>query len=432
MRSLWQRARIPALVVAVCCAVVLPVTAQARKHPSPNGRHNVSINVSENPVTAGDPVVIFGHLRGPINANRVVTLWGRLNTQPRFHPVQSTTTDSHGFYVFFRQKGTVNTNRHWFVKSVGARSRTIYERVYSLVTLSGPADGSNLLTGPRHKVTFTGTVSPYVAGTRVWLQRHNSNGANDEWANVQKSRVRSDGTFTFVHTFRVPGDADIRVLVQRTRRNIASPSNVLSYQISQAQNPNLTLNTSEDPIVFGQSVTLSGVLKNGGGQQVLLFAKTARTGWSQIGQTTAGSDGSYSFVEMPAHNTLYQTRGGGKTSAQLFEGVRGLLTANVSATTVNAGDSVTFSGTVSPDKTGHVIYLQRQNASGNGFHNVAAGVVHAGSTYSITRRLFSPGTFVYRVFIPGGPGNQSAASQQFAIIVNQDTAQQVNGGGGGP
>ena len=46
MRSLWQRARIPALVVAVCCAVVLPVTAQARKHPSPNGRHNVSINVS--------------------------------------------------------------------------------------------------------------------------------------------------------------------------------------------------------------------------------------------------------------------------------------------------------------------------------------------------------------------------------------------------
>ena len=429
MRELRQRVRLVALAVAVCSAVVTPAGAQARKHPSPGGNHNVSINVSDNPVVAGDPVVIFGRLTGPNHADRAVTLWHRLNTQFGFTPVQSTHTDAHGFYVFFRPKDVVNTNRHWFVKSVGARSRTVYERVFSQVTLSGPADGSNLLTGPHHKVTFTGTVSPYAVGTRVFLQRHNSNGKGDDWATIQKSRVEQGGTFRFVHTFRVPGDADIRVLVKATRRNIASPSNVLTYQISQAQNPNLTLNSSEDPIVFGQSVTLSGVLKDGAGKEVDLWAKTANTPWTQIGQAAAASDGSYTFTEMPVHNTLYQTRAAGRRSAQLYQGVRDLLMANVSATTVNAGDPVTLSGSVSPDKTGHVIYLQRQNASGHGFHNVAASVVNAGSTYSITRRLYAPGTFVYRVFIPGGPGNQSAASSPFTITVNQDTPQQVNGGG---
>ncbi len=430
MRSLRQRARLTALVVAVCSSVLLPAGAQGNKHPSPNGKHNVSIHVSDNPVTAGDPVVIFGRLTGPNHADRLVTLWHRLNTAPRYTPVQSTQTDAQGFYVFFRQKDVVNTNRHWFVRSVGARSRTVYERVFSQVTLNGPPDGSELLTGPRHKVTFTGTVRPYTAGTRVFLQRHNANSENDEWGTIQKSRVDQGGMFTFVHTFRVPGDAQIRVLVKATRRNIASPSNILTYRISQAQNPNLTLNASQNPVVFGQSVVLSGVLKDGAGKEVTLFARTARSGWSQVGQTTAGGDGSYSFTEMPAHNTVYQARGDGRSSAQLYEGVRDLLTANASATTVNAGDPVTFSGTVSPDKTGHVIYLQRQNASGNGFHNVAASVVHTGSTYSITRRLYAPGTSVYRVFIPGGPANWGAASQTFSITVNQDTPQQVNGGSG--
>ncbi|MBV9212055.1 MAG: hypothetical protein JOZ25_00205 [Actinobacteria bacterium] len=429
MRSLSQRARMCALLVAMCSAVVFPVAAQARKHPSPNGKHNVSINVSENPVVAGDPIVIFGHLTGPNNGNRVVTLWYRLNTQSQFTAIQSTNTDSQGFYVFFRQKNVVNTNRHWFVRSVGARSRTIYERVYSQVTLSGPADGSTLLTGYHHRETFTGTVWPYSAGTRVLLQRHDPNTENDTWNTIQKSRVQPGGTFKFVHTFRVPGDAQIRVLVRATRRNIASPSNSLSYQIQQAQNPNLTLTSSQNPIVFGQSITLSGTLKDGAGKEVDLLAKTAQSSWTQVGQTTAGNDGSYSFLEMPAHNTIYQTKGDGRFSATLFEGVRDLLTANVSSTTVDAGDPVTFSGTVSPDKTGHVIYLQRQNASGSGFHDVAASVVHTGSTYSITRRLYAPGTAVYRVFIPGGPGNWGAASQQFTITVNQDTPAQVNNGG---
>jgi hypothetical protein len=94
-----------------------------------------------------------------------------------------------------------------------------------------------------------------------------------------------------------------------------------------------------------------------------------------------------------------------------------VLTAQVSATTVQAGQSVTFSGTVSPDHTGHAIYLERQNPHGPGFHVIQVAFVGAGSAYSIAHQLYDPGTKVLRIYIPGGPENQGAASQPFSIQV---------------
>jgi hypothetical protein len=420
-----NRRSLSALGIVICALALAPSAAQARKHPSPNGRHNLSIALSDNPVVAGDQLVIFGRLRGPNNGHRVVTLWHRINPRPAFTPVEQTRTDANGYYAFFRQPGVVNSNRNWYVKSLGARSRTVHARVISLVTLSGPADGSNLLTGPAHKVTFTGTVSPFTVGDTVVLQRQNAD-TGKGWGTIDRGKVRPGGTFSITHTFRVPGDANIRVLVRGTRRNIASASNLLSYEISQAQNPNLTLTPSADPITVGQSVTLTGQLQGGGGQQITLLAKTHGHNLSQVATTTADSGGNYSFTQTPVNSTIYQVKGGGKSSAQLFEGVKDLLTASETPSTISAGQSVTFSGTVSPNKTGHVIYLQRQNPNGNGFHTVQVAKVGPGSVYSISRRLFVPGTKVFRVFIPGGPFNQGAASAPFTITVNPAPAQQLS------
>ena len=65
--------------------------------------------------------------------------------------------------------------------------------------------------------------------------------------------------------------------------------------------------------------------------------------------------------------------------------------------------ATTFSGTVAPDHSGHVIYLQRQNRTGDGFHVAEVGVVGAGSTYSLMYTVYDPGTNVFRVKIPGVP-----------------------------
>jgi hypothetical protein len=94
-----------------------------------------------------------------------------------------------------------------------------------------------------------------------------------------------------------------------------------------------------------------------------------------------------------------------------------VLAAQVSQTTIQAGLPLTFSGTVAPDHTGHVIYLERQNASGGDFHVVQVATVRAGSVYSIVHTVYEPGTKVFRVKIPGGPENEGAASPPFAITV---------------
>ncbi len=111
-------------------------------------------------------------------------------------------------------------------------------------------------------------------------------------------------------------------------------------------------------------------------------------------------------------------------------GVQDALTAQASATTINEGQSVSFTGTVVPNKTGHVIYLERQNVAGNGWHVIAVGTVGSNSTYSITRSFYQDGTAVVRVKIPGGPDNQGAVSSPFSIKVNAVPAASLVPAGG--
>ena len=421
-----------AFLAVVSLLLLAPIGALAAKHPSPNGRHAISINVSANPVVAGDPLVIYGRLVGPGNGGQTVNLWHRVDPAPGFTIVQRTQTDASGYYAFFRADGVVTSNRNWYVRSTGARSRTIHEHVFALVALSGPASGSTLLTGPAHETTFTGTVSPSQAGGQVLLQRQNATVGGDDWRTIDRGRVAAGGTFTITHTFVDPGDANIRVLARRTVRNLASPSNVLEYQISQAQNPALTINTSADPLTYGQSAVVSGVLAGGPSQPVTLLARTDGQTYAPVAQTTTDGAGNYAFgPQTPVNSTFYQVQGAGRKSAQVFEGVKDALTATASTTTVTAGQTVTFAGAVAPDKTGHVIYLQRQNATGGDFHTVEVAHVGAGSTYSIVHRLFEPGTKVLRVLIPGGPENQGAASAPFTITVTAAPAAALPATSGG-
>ena len=104
-------------------------------------------------------------------------------------------------------------------------------------------------------------------------------------------------------------------------------------------------------------------------------------------------------------------------SAVLYEGVKDVLTAAVSQSTIQAGQTLTFTGTVAPDHTGHIVYLERQNVGNGNFHVVEVATVGAGSAYSIAHMVYAAGTKVYRVRIPGGPENEGAASAPFTIQV---------------
>jgi hypothetical protein len=294
----------------------------------------------------------------------------------------------------------------------------VHERVSAEISLTGP-DNQDLQTGTPY--TFSGTVSPPHTGERVLLQR---SAGDDRWHTIDRARIGAGGAYTIVHRFAVPGDAGLRVAFPGDRRNSASASTELSDTVSQKQNPDLTLNSSADPISEGGSTDLSGTLAGVSAPTlVTLYSHVHQRNWAPVATTQTDASGNYTFAgQMPVFSTFYQVRGAGKASAVLYEGVHDVVTATASATTVNAGDSVTFSGSVAPDKTGHVIVLERRNANGNGWHVVERARIATGSTFSIVHRVAEPGTKTFRVRIPGGPQNLAGVSGPFTITVNPAAA----------
>jgi hypothetical protein len=416
--------RLRNLVVAIVAAASLPALAPAgawaQKHPSPNDRCAVNISVVPRLIESGESVSAFGHLRCVRRVGetgRTVRLLQHTQGTPGFTVVQTTTTDGRGFYEL--TTGAIAGDSVFYVRSRGAASGPRGVRVLAHVSITGPPAGTQLLTGAANKVTFSGSVSPADIGALVVLQRQNAVTGN-EWHRIDLGRVGPGGAYSITHTFVVPGDANIRVLVRSQRRNIPSPSEVLNYEISQAQNPQLTIQASADPIAYGQAVTISGAVAGATtGTPVTLLAHTARQqGFAPVAEAKTEGTGTYSFAaQSPIASTFYEVRGAGKTSAVLYEGVKDVLTAQVSATKIQAGQPLTFSGTVAPDHTGHVVYLEQQNRSGTGFHIVQVATVGTGSAYSIVHVVYDAGTKIFRVKIPGGPENGGAASSTFTIHV---------------
>ena len=393
-----------AATLAVMGATLAP-SDSAVAQPQP------TINAAPNPTTTGDPLVIFGRA----SAGARVVLWHRVNPAHRYTPVQRTTATATGLYQFARKSGVVTTNRNWFVVVGQRRSRVVHQRVFALATINGPAS-TNLVTGM--PFGFSGQVSPAHTGQRVLLQRQNSQTGRG-WYTIHRGRIGADGAYTIVHRFTVAGDANIRVLFPGDRRNIASPSDTLSYQISQKQNPAVTIASSANPIDEGQSATISGQVAGvSTPRPVTLLARTARQArFMPVATAMTDAAGAYSFTPTPVVNTFYKVQAKPKHSAVLYEGVRDVVTAAVDQTNVVAGATLTFTGSVAPDKTGHVIYLQRHNANGNGWHTIEQGTVQPGSTFALTHRVTVAGQKQFRVLIPGGPINQRGVSQTFTVTV---------------
>jgi hypothetical protein len=415
MRSIKLR---PVFTAAAALLALAPTGAAAAKHAGSTGCH-VSIYAEPHVLTSGEAVQVFGALGcpgGASTANQAVTVYERTAGTPGFKIIGTVTTGSGGVYSI--TPPAITTNSFFYARAVGARSGNRAVKVAPVVTLGGPPDFSQLRTGVRNRVTFTGTVTPADAGAVVALQRENAT-SFEEWGLIQLGVVGPGGNFTITHTFALPGAAELRVVVRpHGKFNVRGVSNTLSYEISQVQNPRLTINASADPISYGQSVTLSGILAGGANQKVALMGHGRGLPATKLGEATTNGSGEYTFVQKPLVNTSYRVTSGAISSAALFEGVKYVLTAGVSASTVQAGKALTFSGTVTPNHVGQVVYLERQNTFGGGFHVVDVGTVTAGSTYAITHYLFGFGKEVFRIKVPGNLENQGVSSSPpFAIEV---------------
>ena len=423
-----MRLRLAVLATLVTTLAAVAVTSVASAAPGHN--RGLTINAIPNPIDAGEGVFIYGHLNATPVGGQTIILYHHLAGSGRgYTRIGQTTTDSHGFYEFTRAEDVVLTNRSWFVREQGAHqihSRTVFERVSALVDMS--ASTTTAVTG--QPVTFTGSVTPNHAGERVVLQEENNAG---NWRDLKSGRLDGGSNYSITYRWRFAGDHTVRVLFPRDIRNIAGAANPVTVAIQQKQITGFTISSSDQLISYGQSVTISGVLDQPSSSStaepntpVTLWARNGyQSQFTPVADTTTGSDGSYTFApQPPAYNTVYQVRttlAPHRHSAVLFEGVQDALTMTPSSTTSEIGGSVTFTGTVLPDKAGHVIYLQRLGADGN-WHNEEVRFVTNASTFQFGWTFGKSGTYEFRARITGDRGNVGGASAPVTIQVSPATS----------
>ena len=251
-----MRLRLAVLATLVTTLAAVAVSSVASAAP----RHNrgLTINAIPNPIDAGEGVFIYGQLNaGPV-AGQTIILYHHLAGSGRgYTKVGQTTTDSHGFYEFTRAEDVVETNRSWFTREAGAHpihSRTVFERVAALVSLTA----STSTADTSQPVTFTGSVTPNHGGERVLLQQQND--AGTAWRTLKSGRLDGGSNYSITYRWRFAGDHVVRVLFPRDARNISGTANPVTEVIQQKQIPGFSINTSDQLISYGQSVTISGVL----------------------------------------------------------------------------------------------------------------------------------------------------------------------------
>jgi hypothetical protein len=268
------------------------------------------------------------------------------------------------------------------------------------------------------RATFAGTVSPSDPGALVALQV--AYGASGEyWRSVAFGRVGSDGSYSIAHAFRTPGEASVRTIVQARKLHMAAAiSEPLAYVVGQTQNPQLTIQSSADPLAYGQSVTISGVAAGQANQPVTLLARAAGH-FAVVATGTTDARGDYTFDQAPLQNTYYKVTDAAAESTMLFEGVSYALSPDPVADTVQAGQQLTFSGTLAPARVGQVVQLERQYPSGIGFHVVELTTVGDASDYTVVHAFDTVGANLMRIKVPGDDGHLSSTSVPFTIAVTR-------------
>jgi hypothetical protein len=395
---------------------------RVRRH----GRCRVSLEASAHVVDAGETVTLLGHVSCPATAAGVgehVAIYQREGASGTVMAALSTvTTGEQGSYQLTTP---ALTRKSVFVaeSAIGGKARTTI-RVTPTVTLAGPAAaGAELaargsrVRGP-NRFTFSGSVSPSGDGGHVALQSEYV-GSGESWHTIGRARLDDEGHFSISRSFRTPGEVEVRVL-SHVRGELVAASESLGYDIAPAQNPQLTIQASDDPLSLGGSLTISGVAAGAAGTPLTLLARMPGGSYATVATGESEAGGAYSFTATPTQNTTYCVRSGNLTSAALFVGVRYALNAPAPAGPVQTGTAVSFTGTVSGAPLGQSVYLERAvggETAAAGFHVVASATVNAASAYSIAYTFRHAGSYQMRVRVPGDANMLESTGEVFAVTV---------------
>lgn len=424
----------PRICVLACALAVLGSLAAAGiASAAPQHNHALTITAKPNPVIAGEGVLIYGDLLGPDNADQTVSLYHHvIGSSHGYTLVTTTTTGPTGFYEFPRPEGLIYSNRNWFVRGpAGARSRTIHEQVNALVSIAA----STTVTDTNHSVVFSGHVIPNHQFEQVFLEQQI--GSSDDWTTLRSTTLGPNSDYYVAYRWRRPGVHDVRVVFRRDDRNARGVSDSITIDVEQAQIPGFTINSSHPIVGSGGSVTISGTLDKPGtttpepNAMVQLWGSAPDHRFEVLADGVTDDNGDYSFDQSNlTSNTVYYvatmlgTSSPRRHTARLHQGVRDVVNMQSSSTSAAPGQTVTFTGTVLPDKSGRVIALQMLGSDGD-WHTIELAIVQHDSTFQFSWTIGSPGTDTFRARITSDEENVGSASKPVSITVTAPPAPAV-------
>ena len=395
----------------------------ANARPDGIGRRRCTLTAAAEAqhILAGEEVLLSGSMQCPQGTEaggRAVTVYRSGGGLPR-ETVATVTTEADGSYK--AAVAGLAHNSMLAVRSPHTRGARVAVKVAPAVTLDDPAAGTQLATassaarnGASRFVTFAGTAGADYAGTRVALQI-SYDPAEERWRTVAFGQVAAGGEYAVRHAFRTPGETWVRVVVRPRRGFAAAASAPLAYDVVGPQNPKLTIQASTALTSFGSPVAISGV--GAPEESVELLARSAGGPFVSAGTAETDSSGGYSFSPSPLAGTWYEVRdAAAETSTALLVRVGFALSLEAPPAQTSAGTPLTLTGTVAPVPPGAEVRLERQNASGVGFHPIGAATVE-GSAFSIVHSFAHAGSYVLRVRVPRVPPLQATASPSFDLQV---------------
>lgn len=186
-----------------------------------------------------------------------------------------------------------------------------------------------------------------------------------------------------------------------------------------------SISASPDTVTFGSATTISGRLRGGDREGVVIALERnphPYAGFTEVTTTTTNARGEYRFQPAPDRHTRYRVtarRTPAETSSEVLVGVRIRVGVRLSDSTPRRGALVRFSGSATPAHDGRLVRIQRRTATG-AYRTVARTRLRdAGdsrSAYSRRVRIGSDG--VYRVHVSGDADHAPGVSRARAIRVH--------------
>ena len=180
-----------------------------------------------------------------------------------------------------------------------------------------------------------------------------------------------------------------------------------------------SITTAPDPSVAGEHVSVRGHVPGARrGTVVLLFGQLpSGRRFTRVAVTTTNRHGVYVFRRTPGvlfTNRRFYVVSLGHRSATLVQAVDALVTLSPSASTVEPGQSLSFSGHVTPNHAGETVMLEEQRTDGS-WVPLQSARLDAASNYSAATQLAAEGTFAFRAVLSADSRNPLSSSPAVTV-----------------